>query len=60
MKTTDPSSIVFFWAFLILGIIALIGAIFYDAPHHYWTASLCGVVALVNAREFKKFKQSKK
>lgn len=56
----DPSSIVFFWAFLIVGIVALVSAIFYDATHHYSTAGLCAIVALVNAREFKKFKQSKK
>lgn len=57
MKTTDPSSIVFFWAFLIVGIVALTAAVFYDATHHYSTAGLCAIVALVNAREFK---QSKK
>lgn len=58
-KTSYMQAKVFFWVFLILGITALVGAIFFNAPHQYFTACLCGIAAFGQAREFKKFKQSK-
>jgi len=44
----------FLYAFSILGIVALSGALFFGATHHYWTAGLCLMICLVIYQDQKK------
>jgi len=44
----------FLYAFSILGIVALSGALFLGATHHYWTAGLCLVISTVIRQDAKK------
>lgn len=47
-------------AFFILGIVALSGALFFGATHHYWTAGLCLVICLVTLLDQQKELKAKR
>ncbi|PKO97047.1 MAG: hypothetical protein CVU12_01910 [Bacteroidetes bacterium HGW-Bacteroidetes-7] len=50
----------FFVAFALIGLLALVGALFLGASHQYYTAALCGIACLGLYNEIRKESSSKR
>lgn len=48
------SNYFFFGVFVLLGFASLIGALFFGATWHYWTAALCALIAILFFDDIKK------
>ena len=53
-KKMRTLNIAFTWFFSLLAIAAFLGALFMDAPHHFFTAGMCLILAYILHKDGKR------